>query len=382
VLREDCYRILELPPGASTEDVKQVYRDLVRVWHPDRFSDERLRQIAEQKLKEVNLAYESLLTETFDSPNEESHTPEEPTTPEPAVTRRRLTPFAWLGIAVLLIVAGIIVWKEHSQKDEAVAKTTKPTNAPINVVMESTPSNVPPVASFVPDPEAPVPPNDFVLKMNGAREYVTIPGSFLKLNPEALTIECWVFVESGTGRNMRLLSKGDGSDVNSDRAFDLAWMKEDKVFQFEIFLERGGYALVRAPEVQNRWIHLAAAYDSKTGWLTLHTNGAIAAMKSTDLTTKTPLRGKRIRSSGYGLRIGGAPFPRAHSTGCIDEVRIWTKARSAKEIKREMNQHLAGDEPNLLGYWNFDAAEFRRMKNVQIEQDAPKFVLRNSVKSR
>lgn len=54
-----CYKILEIEPDASLEEVKQVYRDLVCVWHPDRFSNNpRLREKAEEKLKQVNLAYE------------------------------------------------------------------------------------------------------------------------------------------------------------------------------------------------------------------------------------------------------------------------------------------------------------------------------------
>lgn len=54
-----CYEILEIEPDASPEQVKQGYKDLVCVWHPDRFShNPRLREKAEEKLKEVNLAYE------------------------------------------------------------------------------------------------------------------------------------------------------------------------------------------------------------------------------------------------------------------------------------------------------------------------------------
>jgi len=55
------YEILELKSGASPEEVKRAYRDLVRVWHPDRFShDPRLQQKAQDKLKEINEAYEKL----------------------------------------------------------------------------------------------------------------------------------------------------------------------------------------------------------------------------------------------------------------------------------------------------------------------------------
>ena len=55
------YEILELDPGVSSKDVTQAYKDLVNVWHPDRFSKiPRLRRKAEEKLKEVNEAYEKL----------------------------------------------------------------------------------------------------------------------------------------------------------------------------------------------------------------------------------------------------------------------------------------------------------------------------------
>lgn len=52
--------VLELEPGASLADVKQAYRDLARVWHPDRFADGRLAIKAEARLKQVNAAYEWL----------------------------------------------------------------------------------------------------------------------------------------------------------------------------------------------------------------------------------------------------------------------------------------------------------------------------------
>ncbi|MBW1780324.1 MAG: J domain-containing protein [Deltaproteobacteria bacterium] len=56
------YKTLELNYGASTEEVKQAYKDLVRVWHPDRFNEDlRLRKKAEEKLKEVNRAYGELM---------------------------------------------------------------------------------------------------------------------------------------------------------------------------------------------------------------------------------------------------------------------------------------------------------------------------------
>jgi len=54
-----CIEILGLKPNASHEEVNQAYRDLANVWHPDRFvGNPRLQKKAEEKLKEINAAYE------------------------------------------------------------------------------------------------------------------------------------------------------------------------------------------------------------------------------------------------------------------------------------------------------------------------------------
>ena len=56
-----AFQILEVRHGASEKEVRQAYRDMVNVWHPDRFSgNPRLKQRAEEKLKEANAAYERL----------------------------------------------------------------------------------------------------------------------------------------------------------------------------------------------------------------------------------------------------------------------------------------------------------------------------------
>ena len=57
----DSYRLLQLDAGSSPEAVKRSYRDLVKLWHPDRYSPgSPLQKKAEEKLKEINLAYERI----------------------------------------------------------------------------------------------------------------------------------------------------------------------------------------------------------------------------------------------------------------------------------------------------------------------------------
>src|SRR5664279_5225340 len=75
----DCRRVLDVPADATPETIRQAYRDLVRVWHPDRFqTDERLRKVAGDHLREVNEAYEAL--KNYRPPERTCPRPEEAST--------------------------------------------------------------------------------------------------------------------------------------------------------------------------------------------------------------------------------------------------------------------------------------------------------------
>jgi Sec-independent protein translocase protein TatA len=53
--------VLDLPPGASAEQIRQSWRDLAKVWHPDRFAhDPALQARATTRLAAINAAYEEL----------------------------------------------------------------------------------------------------------------------------------------------------------------------------------------------------------------------------------------------------------------------------------------------------------------------------------
>lgn len=58
---DDCYRLLEVDPRATDEELRRAHLDLTKVWHPDRFGhDLALRRKAEEKLKAINEAYETI----------------------------------------------------------------------------------------------------------------------------------------------------------------------------------------------------------------------------------------------------------------------------------------------------------------------------------
>ena len=62
------YEILELEPGASLEEIEQSFKELIRIWHPDRFrKDPNLYARAEEKTKDLNEARDRL-TEFLSDP--------------------------------------------------------------------------------------------------------------------------------------------------------------------------------------------------------------------------------------------------------------------------------------------------------------------------
>lgn len=58
---QESYKVLELEKTHCLQEVKQAYRDIVFVWHPDRLeNNQRIKKKAEKKLQQINLAYEIL----------------------------------------------------------------------------------------------------------------------------------------------------------------------------------------------------------------------------------------------------------------------------------------------------------------------------------
>lgn len=55
------YEVLGLKPGASEAEIKAAYKELVKKYHPDKYQNNPLADLAEEKLQEVNEAYDALM---------------------------------------------------------------------------------------------------------------------------------------------------------------------------------------------------------------------------------------------------------------------------------------------------------------------------------
>ena len=55
------YEVLGVSPNATDDEVKKAYRELSRKYHPDSYVNNPLAELAEEKFKEVQQAYEQIM---------------------------------------------------------------------------------------------------------------------------------------------------------------------------------------------------------------------------------------------------------------------------------------------------------------------------------
>lgn len=60
---KDPYTVLGVSRDASDDDIKKAYRDLARKYHPDNYQDTNLSELAAEKMKEINEAYDTIRDE-------------------------------------------------------------------------------------------------------------------------------------------------------------------------------------------------------------------------------------------------------------------------------------------------------------------------------
>ncbi|HXS00794.1 MAG TPA: DnaJ domain-containing protein [Pyrinomonadaceae bacterium] len=115
-----AYELLGVKPGVSIRELKAAHRDLAKVWHPDRFQhDPRLQEKAQEKLKEINEAYDLLSSGKVPRPAaaRPEPTPQGAYRTAYAQPEKAATPHStgsWKWIAVLLVFAAVFAYTTRS----------------------------------------------------------------------------------------------------------------------------------------------------------------------------------------------------------------------------------------------------------------------------
>lgn len=116
---DKAYELLGVKPGVSMRELKAAHRDLAKVWHPDRFQhDPRLQEKAQEKLKEINEAYDLLSSGKIPRPaSRPEPTPQGAYRTAYARSEKAATTHStgsWKWVAVLLVFAAVFAYTTRS----------------------------------------------------------------------------------------------------------------------------------------------------------------------------------------------------------------------------------------------------------------------------
>ncbi len=116
------YKMLEIDRSASLEEARQAYRDLIAVWHPDRYTQNpRLQKKALEKVKAVNAAFEFVSRFILKNGPGKERPPEVKKRPAPATVRKKT--------AAVDIDDRAAVWEKTEARLAAMARAKELTRA-------------------------------------------------------------------------------------------------------------------------------------------------------------------------------------------------------------------------------------------------------------
>jgi hypothetical protein len=152
-----------------------------------------------------------------------------------------------------------------------------------------------------------------------------------------ITVEAWVNTESYTQQQTIVGNYGPGSN-------GMQFLLRIDDGRPGFWVNNGGFALVQgtAELPLNTWVHIAATWDGTTS--KVYYNGVLVG--------SAPVSGI-FPSTSNELRIG-ANYPNESFDGKIDNLRIWSIAKTATEINNGKSLCLSGSESNLVALYNFD----------------------------
>jgi hypothetical protein len=156
----------------------------------------------------------------------------------------------------------------------------------------------------------------------------------------SLTFEAWIYPKEQTGRTA-ILAFNTISGGNFNQMF-----YDGDENRFYYYDDDNHYLASMDVFPSDDWYHVAVTIDETNSGV-LYVNGTEQLTFSTDI---KPLHGGRF-SIGQDWDDSNTS---QHFKGVIDEVRVWSLARTLEQIEDNMYTQLLGDETGLVSLWHFD----------------------------
>jgi len=148
---------------------------------------------------------------------------------------------------------------------------------------------------------------------------------------QALTLDCWVKTDVAGQNDRWIVNRIQGGGL--DTGFRLGMVAGRPCFALPQ-TDWSHHLTGPEPLPLGRWVHLAATFDGRT--MRLYVDGDEVASRE---------RPGRVNPSHFDLVIGNfAPGAKAHFTGLVDEVRLFSRVLSTAEI-RICGQAAAQNQP-------------------------------------
>ncbi|MHC4457062.1 MAG: LamG domain-containing protein [Planctomycetota bacterium] len=185
------------------------------------------------------------------------------------------------------------------------------------------------------------------LEFDGDDDYVLVPDSdSISVGNQDYTLSAWIRPNT-TG--FAIVSKVKGP---ADKEYGFTVQPDGNIYlKAERNSNNQEARTTTSPITTSIWQHVAATFDSSTTTPVFYYNGAVQASTSNINTLPDELDDDLYIGKAGGTYTGG------HIDGLIDDVRIYNRVLSAEEIRAGMHQRVDVNEPNLVGYWDFDEGE-------------------------
>ena len=189
-----------------------------------------------------------------------------------------------------------------------------------------------------------VPPVGSALSFDGVNDLVAIADS-ASLRPSSLTLQGWVNFSALPNRILSLFGKTLGSGNLDSYA---VWYNSGTLYGGLADNSFQATVLAGFNPAVNTWYHVAFTFDNTTKAMALYVNGAAVASGTT---TKTIVYDSHPLVLGADTENGSLNY---FLPGSLDDVRLYSVARSQSQIQADVSQRLNGAEPELALYLPLD----------------------------